>query len=201
MKTTITMLFMLLLTVQLPAQEWNFGIKGGVNIANFTGSDADDLDLKSRTGFHLGGLVEGKFSESFGAQLEVLYSTAGAKVEGIFMDDMGNEFDGDITFKLDYISVPVLFKYFPIQELSIETGPQISFETSSEVEAEAMGESVSLDFEDETSSVEFGWLFGLGYDLPYNIFVQARYLYGLSDVYDESNLKHSVFQISLGYKF
>jgi opacity protein-like surface antigen len=201
MKRTVTMLCILLLSLQLPAQEWNFGIKGGVNISSFTGSDADDLGMESRTGFHAGGLIEGKFSETFGAQLEILYNSTGAKWEGLIEDEFGNEFQGELTFKLDYISAPILVKYFLLQNMSLETGPQISFEINSEIEAEAEGVSVSLDSEDETNKVDFAWVFGLGYDLPYGLMVQGRYYIGLSDIYDETNMKHSVLQISVGYKF
>lgn len=195
------MLFLLMGIGQLQAQEWNFGIKGGINIANFTGSDADDMEMDSRIGFHAGGLIEGKFSETFGTQLEILYNSAGAKWEGLIEDEFGDELQGKLTFKLDYISVPILVKYFPLQNMSLETGPQISFELNSEIEAEAEGVSITLDPEDETKKVDFAWAFGIGYDLPYGFLVQGRYYIGLSDIYDESNMKHSVIQFSVGYKF
>lgn len=201
MKKIFTMLFMLIGFVQLQAQEWNFGVKGGVNFASFGGSDADDMGVEGRTGFHIGGLAEVKLSEYFGVQLEVLYNNLGAKFDGSFFDDEGNEFPGEVTFKLDYVAVPLIGKFYPIQNLNIQTGPQVSFEVTSDVEADANGESVSLDVEDATNKVDFSWLFGLGYDLPYGLLVDGRYALGLSDIYDESNMKHSVIQLSIGYKF
>lgn len=201
MKKIITMLFLLMISMQLQAQDWNFGVKGGVNFASFTGSDADDFQIENRTGFHVGALTGFKFSPSVGAQLEVMYNTLGGKADLLLVDDLGNEIPGEATFKLEYISVPVLVQYFPLQDLSLETGPQISFETTSEVEAESEGEKISLGLEDETSSVDFAWVFGVGYELPYNLLLQGRYMLGLSDVYDETNMKHSVLQISVGLRF
>src|SRR5690554_5058966 len=59
------------------AQEVRIGAKGGVNFATFSGDDLGDV--KSRTGFHIGGLVEIPVSEKFAIQPEVLYSSQGSK--------------------------------------------------------------------------------------------------------------------------
>lgn len=208
MKNVITLLVMLLVGMQLQAQDWNFGVKGGINVASFTGTDVEDV-FEARTGFHIGGLTEVKFSENLRAQLELLYSTLGAKADVQIEED---EMLAETTFKLDYIAVPVLFKYYPVWGLSFETGPQLSFETDSEMEFEMEGEEISLGSKDDAKSMEFAWIFGMGYDLPYGLMVQGRYFIGLSDVYDDTpltagftpdlrSMKHSVIQISLGYKF
>ena len=62
-------------------------------------------------------------------------------------------------------------------------------------------------------SVDFGLNFGASYDITDNLFVQARYNLGLTNVnvlnmsdilgngFKRGNVKNSVFQISVGYKF
>lgn len=64
----LTALAGLLLTMTSQAQEGiAFGVKGGVNFATFGGRDFV-VDQKSRTGFHLGVLVEIPISNKFSIQ-------------------------------------------------------------------------------------------------------------------------------------
>lgn len=163
------------------AQEMGFGIKGGLNFATLTGDDIDEAD--SRTGFHLGLIAEFGLSESFAIQPEILYSAQGAK-------------DGDMTWKLDYLTIPVMAKYYATDAFSIEAGPYIGFNTTSEWDMD--GET--LDLKDETESTDFGIGLGLGYELPMGVFFQARYALGLSDIMSDADAKNSVFQLSVGYK-
>lgn len=117
------------------AQEYfNFGVKGGVNFATLTGDDADELDAKMKTGFHLGVLAEIMISDKFGIQPEVLYSSQGAKSDVAMFEEFGGNVDVDI--KLDYIAVPVMLKYFVAPGFSLEAGPQFSFLSKSEIEAD-----------------------------------------------------------------
>lgn len=183
------------------AQEYfNFGIKGGVNFANFTGDDADDADFKNRTGFHIGLLAEIMVAEKFALQPEILYSSQGGKSRFQDFDEFAGE-EMDIQFKVDYISVPVMLKYFVVPGLSVGAGPQFSFLVDSEAEASFEGEEASVDITDETEKFDLGLAVGLGYGLPGGFLVQARYVRGFSDVYSESNLRNSIFQVSVGYKF
>jgi opacity protein-like surface antigen len=163
------------------SQEMGFGIKGGLNFANLSGDDVDDIG--SRTGFHLGLLAEFGLSPNFSIQPEVLYSAQGAK-------------EDDMTWKLDYLTIPVMVKYYATDGLSIEAGPYIGFNTTSEVEFD--GET--LDLKDETESTDFGLGLGLGYELPMGVLFQARYAIGLSDIASDGDAKNSVFQLSVGYK-
>lgn len=181
------------------AQEFfNFGVKGGVNFATLTGDDADELDAKMKTGFHLGVLAEIMISDKFGIQPEVLYSTQGAKSDASIFEEFG---DVDVTLKLDYVAVPVMLKYFVSPGFSLEAGPQFSFLSKSEIEAEFGGEKESEDLKDDTESFDLGAALGVGYGLPQGFLVQARYVMGFSDVYTDSDARNSVIQLSVGWKF
>ena len=100
----------------LSAQEVRFGIKGGVNLASISGDDYGLASLDSRTGFHIGGLVEIPLVGKFSVQPEILYSSQGSKYNFFAQD-------GDI--KLDYVTVPIMAKYNIIAGLSAELGPVI----------------------------------------------------------------------------
>ncbi|WP_304038414.1 outer membrane beta-barrel protein [Mesonia mobilis] len=86
------------------AQE--FGVKAGVNLANLN----TDGDIDGKTSFYLGAVAEFGLSESFALQPELVYSMQGA-----------DELD------LSYINIPVLAKYYLVEGLAVEVGPQFGF--------------------------------------------------------------------------
>lgn len=189
------------------AQDVKYGVKGGVNISNFSG-DTDGTDLKSRVGFNIGGFVEIKFSEKFALQPEILYSTQGTKFKNVGAEVGGSFYTGDINFNLAYINIPVMFKYYGTKKFSIEAGPQIGFLTSakSKTKLDGFNRTNQIDVKDIFESIDFGLNLGAGYDFTENIFVGARYNFGLANIAkteagDNTKLHNSVFSFSVGYKF
>lgn len=159
------------------AQLLRFGIKGGANFANFSGG-VDGIDYKSRTSFHAGVVAEIKAVGNLSIQPELLYSSQGADVEGV----------GD--FNLDYVSVPVLAKFYILTDrLSLDAGPQFSFLVDEGNEAF------------DNKSFDFALAGGASLYLTKSFFAQARYTIGLTDTSKEAEVKNAVFQVSLGYMF
>lgn len=159
------------------AQLLKFGVKGGVNFANFNGG-VDGIDYSGRTGFHAGAVAEVKLFENFSIQPELLYTSQGADVDGI----------GD--FNLDYVSVPVLAKFYIVTDkLSLEVGPQFSF----------LIDEAEESFENE--SFDFAAAGGIGLNITKNFFAQARYTIGLTEASKDAEVKNAVFQVSVGYMF
>lgn len=193
------------------AQEVEFGVKGGVNIANFTGDETDDLE--SKIGFHIGGFAEIKISEKFSVQPELLFSTQGTKMEEKYSED---GFDYDVSAKINtsYINIPIMAKLYVTEGFSLEAGPQIGFLMSAKTKAEAtvsaggitQSGSEEVDVKDQFNTVDFGLNFGLGYKFTENLSAGARYNLGLSDINKEVegeaiSVKNSVIQVSIGYSF
>jgi len=173
----------------------SFGVKGGVNFATVTGDDFDSPD--SRTSFHVGLLAEFPLAEIFSLQVEALYSGQGFKSDvngGIF----GGE--GKVEYQLDYINVPVLAKVYLIEGLSIEAGPQFSFKVNEEIDADANADGGDLDV-NEAEDFEFGVAAGLTFQTKMGLFATGRYNLGITDVVKDQDIKNSVFQIGIGYKF
>lgn len=186
------------LALGVQAQDFGFGIKGGLNFSSFSGSDAEDLDFEGRTGYHLGLTAEIPLGSGFAVQPEVLYSTLGAKTNQLVLDEAT-----DANFIVDYISVPVLIKYYLIGGLNLEAGPQFSWNTKSEIDGDFSSNEVREEFDaiaDETKSFDVGGAVGLAYDLPLGLFAQARYIFGLSEIYDTSDIKNNLIQLSVGLK-
>ena len=170
-----------------------FGVKGGLNISTITNADVDGVNSKSLVGFHVGFFGEFMISNKFAIQPEVLYSAQGTELEfeGI---------SGDL--KLDYITIPVMAKYYVADAFSLELGPQIGFLVS----AKAKSGGESEDVKDELKSTDVSLNFGLGYDITQNFIIGARYNFGLTRLQDEllpgeDESKNSVFQLSVAYKF
>ena len=174
------------------------GAKAGLNISNV--SDLDDS--KSRTGFHVGAVAEIFINEKFSVQPEIIYSTQGAKQKET-INFMGFSEKFEATTKLDYLNIPIMAKYYIIDGLSVQAGPQIGFNVKAESKIKVNGESKTEDMKSDTKKVDFGLNFGAGYELPIGVFFDARYNLGLSKISKESDTsaKNRVFQISVGYKF
>ncbi len=160
----------------------NFGVKAGPNFASFNGGK---IDYSSRTSFHVGLVAEIKALPSMSIQPEILYSSQGAKVDGI----------GD--FNLDYVSVPVLAKFYIFSDkLTLEAGPQFSFLVD---ERKAAWNDVTTS--GENNSFDFALAGGVGLNITQSFFAQARYTVGLTEASKNADIKNSVFQVSLGYMF
>jgi opacity protein-like surface antigen len=175
-------------TTSVQAQFLRFGIKAGPNFSSFSGG-VDNIDYKSRTSFHAGAVVQLKLLENFALQPEVLYSSQGADVDGV----------GD--FNLDYISVPILAKFYILSDrLSLEAGPQFSFlvNDTKEVFHEVVNDD---DAKSDTKSFDFAVAGGLELNITKNFFAQARYSIGLTDAAKDAEVKNAVFQVSVGYMF
>ena len=187
------------------AQKAQFGLKGGLNVANQNFSVNGFPSASSRIGFHIGGFVEVKISDKFAIQPELLYSTQGSKFN-MTVNDSGTDYNTENVFKLAYLNIPVMFKYYAVEKFSLEAGPQIGFLTSSKLDVSVVGKTVSQNAKDLFESVDFGLNLGAGYDFTKKISAGVRYNFGLANVAktekgDDSNIKNGVFSASLGYRF
>ncbi|WP_432671618.1 porin family protein [Flavobacterium sp. SM2513] len=157
------------------AQDLKFGAKIG---SNFSTLDGDGVNGDNLTSFHVGALVELNLIQNFSLQSELMYSSQGT--------ELNNE-----DYKLDYVSLPVLAKFYVITDkLSLEAGPQFSF---------LINEDVPDAF--RTKTFDFAAVGGLGYNLTSFIFVQARYVVGLTDTSKDASVTNKVIQLSAGLRF
>lgn len=184
-KLILAVLFVFAAATNSNAQVVQFGVKGGANFSNFSGGP-DGIDYKNKTGFHVGAMAEIKLLPNFSLQPEALFSSQGTEVKGV----------GD--FNLDYISVPVLAKFYLITDrLSIEAGPQFSFLVDDSQEA---FDDVA-DGGSKAKSFDFAVAGGLGLKIAGGLSAHARYTIGLTEVSRDAEAKNAVFQVGLGYLF
>lgn len=160
--------------------EW--GAKAGLNLAKFSKVD----DLKMRAGFHVGVFAEKVVSDFFGVQGELLYSQMGAKVKIL---------DVSSTTKYDYLTLPVLAKFYVLEGLSVDLGPQFGYMISAKQDKKSVYDGIDGKYKFDTS---FGM--GLSYKIGGCFDVTGRYLLGLTKL-GESDSKNSVIQFGVGYRF
>ena len=160
--------------------------KVGVNIANIT--DADDAD--PRIGLAAGAEFEYGLTDNIGLSAGVLYSMQGVKTTII---------DDDCTWKLDFLNVPILANFYVAKGFAVKLGVQPGFKLSSKAEFKGSGGSKEVDV-DGFKSVDLSIPVGLSYQYQ-NIVFDARYNWGVTNIVEDSDSKHSVFQITVGYKF
>ena len=180
----------------------------GLNLASMTKAQ----NSKMRVGVAAG--IEGEYgvSEKFGVSAGLLYSMQGVKANGsmnLYLPILGKvNYTGDATTKLDYLNIPILANYYIVKGLAIKAGIQPGFCVSKKIalkgSASYKGETTAVDsdnkIEDGVKSFQFAIPVGVSYE--YQSFVlDARYNIYVTKALKELDSRHSLFTISLGYKF
>lgn len=186
----------------------SFGVKGGLNLSTVNGGSFDSPDY--RPGFHAGVIVEFPVAEIFSIQVEGLYSQQGFEIQDYRNLGIGypttpptlRDGDQDTQYQLDYINVPVMFKFYITEGFSVEAGPQFSFLVSEEYDERPYDGSGDRNT-DIFETFDVGATGGITIQTPSGIFASGRYTQGITDMLQNSDQKitNSVFQVSVGYKF
>ncbi len=178
-----------------------FGLKSGLNISNFVGDDAGDLD--SKLGFVGGFFISYQSKNLFILQPEVSYTTKGAttKIES-----------ANFTLSYDYIEIPILFKFeFPLSDNpsikpSVFAGPFVAFKTKAKIIASTNGETEEEDI-NYVAPRDYGFQIGgaFGFNLgKYELGFDIRYILGITSVDTSVNsfdIKNRVLNFNLYFCF
>ena len=187
-KIVFTSLLLVAFSITSQAQFFKLGLKAGVNYANQNGTaitvNSTNYKTEAISNYHIGLLAEVKIGERFSIQPEVLYSTQGAKYDAV---GVANDFTNDIG----YISIPVMAKINLNNTFSLDFGPQASFLMSKK-------KDVSIN---DQKNLDFGAGGGLTIHVTKGLFLQGRYVVGLTDISPEAKVKNSVLQVSAGFLF
>ncbi|SET13065.1 porin family protein [Prevotella sp. kh1p2] len=197
MKKIMLMAVVLLSSVAASAQHavgsFTLQPKVGMNVANLT--ELDNAD--SRIGLAAGAELEYQVSDIFSLSGGAIYSMQGSKYDRTILKQ-----NIKTTTKLDYINVPIMANVYVVKGLAVKLGIQPGFNVNSK--QTFSGKTVIGDVDEkaelDAKSVDFSIPVGLSYEYN-NVVLDARYNWGLTKVFDGSDAKNSVFQITLGYKF
>lgn len=171
MKRLFTFLFLTAITAT-SAQGLDLGFKLGFNFANVSGIE----DFNQRTGLSAGLFAGAKLGDKIGLQIDALYSQQGAEVGATYSDIVQD-------FNLDYISIPVVVKYYLTDNLNIHAGPQMGILLNDQTGV------VGQVFDNiEADTVDWLGTLGIGLDLPLGLRAEARYSFGLTRVNGSVNI-------------
>lgn len=194
----MTLVIFVLISTNLIAQNHiRFGAKIGGNLTGFhTGKSADTDNVL----FNIGGLAELDLTNSFSLQVELLYNKKG----GLFLvrDVPVSQFFS-VDTRLEYIDIPIQGKWEFIKNLSFDFGPQIGFliDSEGEIVNSQNDNGKKIELSTITNTIDFALNGGFSYKFYENFFLQARYSYGLTEIFDNKKYKNSVISLSLGYLF
>ena len=176
---------------------WSLQPKVGMNLATMTNDD----DAKIRVGLVAGAELEYYATPLLSISAGALYSQQGAKGDANGIKE---------TIKMDYVNVPILANFHVAEGLALKVGVQPGFLVNDKVEVSANGVTAEVGLKEafresginaDISSLDFAIPLGVSYEFS-RVVLDARYNFSLTEamsVMGEST-KHSVFQITLGYK-
>lgn len=190
MKKTITLL-LLIFPFLLPAQDFRYGIKAGMNQSTYRGETDGGL---FKTEAYAGVFANYQFNINIGLQTELVYSRLGSR------DTLsGNK----INISLNYLQIPILFQYnlSNYEQFKFVLGPQLGYLLDSKLK---VGSDTNHDkslFED----FDYGAVVGLEYVESDHFIISLRYYLGFSEYYNQSKedsaAKNSAFSLGLAYRF
>ncbi len=191
MKKYFLILTLFLVASNLFAQEYHWGIKGGLNVADI---GAKDLGYVTRLGYHFGGFTEAIITPFFSLQPELIYSLQGAAADN----------SREVYFNYHYLNIPLLAKVYFYQDACIDLGVQYGFLMSAYQKSQL--DNFSDKITDQVNRNDFSLILGVAYKIADHYNFCIRYNIGISDtasrsIIYEQRATNRVLQISLGYLF
>ena len=201
MKKIVITFLMATAVINVKAQNFHFGIKTGINLSKETKTEVErqvqDFDKEFRKGFHIGGIVTYSINKKWELEGNLMYSQQGYK-EHLFSIENNRTI---YSIRSNYINLPIAIKYYPLEHLYIEMGPQIGFLLSKKHKIQGEG-NITKYIPLKPNHIDLSLFCGLGYNFSNNIFLEARYIHGLNNTYKNVTLSQNRnIQFSIGYLF
>jgi hypothetical protein len=184
-----------------------YGLKAGLNVADLNVDEEGFPSTSPIANLHVGGFAEIKLNKKIAFQPELVYSAQGTTFDFPVDDGEGNQYNAEATFKLSYINVPLMLKYYPESKFYLEGGPQVGFLTAAKLKIKIDGiGSDTQDANEAFKGIDFGFNFGAGYNISKHATINARYNLGISNIGESepgesATVLNRVFSISMGYIF
>lgn len=188
MKKISILIASLFLLFNANAQKAHIGVKGGVNISSLHYSNNTTSD--SKVGLNLGMLAHIHASTRWAVQPELLYSLEGSSYKLIP--------EGTAHTNLNYLNIPVLLQYMFDNGFRLEGGPQLGFLLSAKTKSGNVTVT-STSFQSTAVSIPLG----VGYLASSGLGLDARYVFGLSNINANKNgptIQSNVFQLGIFYQ-
>jgi hypothetical protein len=188
MKKLLILSASILLFTIAKSQDPHFGIKGGLNASSLNKGGAANETI---IGFNAGAFAHIHTSINWSIQPEIIFSTEGGKEPLI---------GANLTAKhrLNYLNFPVLLQYMFNNGLRLEGGAQFGVLLSAK---DKVNDNIH-DVKDLYQSTAVSIPLGASYLTRTGFGIDARYVFGLSNIYkdDSQTIQSNVFQLGIFYQ-
>ena len=197
MKKLFAILYYSFFFTTLSSAQIQFGPKAGLIISNLNGNERN---FESKLGFEIGALFTYSFNDYLAVQPEIYYTTKGAKDTTIETEVHS------LTILLDYIEVPILFKFsYPLKSYqinpSVYLGPAFSFKTGANIREDVGGLILEGSY-NYVKTVDYSLVFGgsVGFQLKKSEYgLDIRYVMGMTSIYDRDKYDFDVKNRTLSF--
>ena len=163
--------------------QFNVGVKAGVNYVNVAVPDGFS-DNEYRLGYHFGGYVRFSFNEKISLTGELLFSNKGYKFDENIAGQSG-------SLHLNYLNLPILFGFKPVNKLTILAGTEFGYRLSAKSKFDSQTVDVSNIWDNK---FDFGIAGGINYAITDKIGIDIRYIHGLTSVMKDAILRDDMNQ-------
>ncbi len=184
-KILLTAACILMLGLTVNAQPWGFGPKAGATFSTVNGVKG----AKVRVGVVAGLFAERMVSNFMGYQVELLFNQQGYDVKHVTPTP---------KYRLDYISMPLISKYYILGGLNMQLGAQFDYLVGAKQKTENAHMSIRSDF----NKYGVSFIAGLAYDFDFGLIIEGRYQLGLVNISSVTDQVTTGFlQVTAGWRF
>jgi hypothetical protein len=169
----------------------HFGVKFGVQLtsAPLTEGSVSPSIVKQDMDFHFGFVYRYRFTK-FVIQPELLYQIKGGTYQRLQVGSTTSRATIDNNF--NYVSLPVMLGYMPVEGLTVQAGPEFSWRVQTT--------------NGPQSATDTGIALGVHYDfldMLDKFSLNVRYVHGLTKIPEtvNSTLQNRAFQVGIVYNF
>lgn len=177
---------------------------------SFAQREAGSVTLQPRIGFSAADFnntsdTEARVGLVVGPEFEFFLSNRFSIAAGLNYSQQGSELkEADVTWKLDYLTVPVVANVYLFKGFALKAGVQAGFKTKAEMEANGNGSTYTADMKDDVKGLDLSIPVGLSYEFKHFV-LDARYNFGVTKIFEGEagkilETKNLAFQLTLGYK-
>lgn len=170
------------------------GVKAGFNFSTVSQGNLKAAP-DARTSIYIGVHYEIPVIEDvISIQPELLYSQQGFEKRYTSSGERQKS-----MYKVNYISVPILARYYVIRGFSLEAGPKLSYKLNQKFDrAETDTELLTLN---DANDLDFGFVAGISFEFDNGFFINGRFNSSFTEIFERSEAKNTVTQFGVGYKF
>ena len=205
MKKIVLLAVCLLASYAVEAQY--IGLKAGYNYATLKGKVSDSANFKPYHGYYAGITLEFPLSNLFSLQVEGIYNRRGANITS-------NTY-GKAKLSLDYLSLPVLARFNVGKGINLHIGPQLEYRIDKpNFYFDAGTDPVTRVKDDALDIIDGAMTVGIAYMTDAGWFFEARWVQGLTSVFEadetslthigispDYNFKNRTLSVGVGYRF